>query len=59
MIGAGWAFYAGCAVATACAIYHLALIRTRTREGCMRAFRHNNWIGAAIFAGTVLDYTLR
>ena len=59
MIGAGWVFYAGCAVAGVCAIYHFVLIRTRTRDGCMRAFRHNNWIGAAIFAGTVLDYTLR
>ena len=59
MIGAGWVFYAGCAVTGVCAIYHFVLIRTRTRDGCMRAFRHNNWIGAAIFAGTVLDYTLR
>jgi 4-hydroxybenzoate polyprenyltransferase len=59
MIGAGWAFYAGCAIAAVCVIYHFVLIRTRTRDGCMRAFRHNNWIGAAIFAGTVLDYALR
>ena len=59
MIGAGWVFYAGCAVTGVCAIYHFVLIRTRTRDGCMRAFRHNNWVGAAIFVGTVLDYTLR
>ena len=59
MIGAGWAFYAGCAIAAVFATYHFVLIRTRTRDGCMRAFRHNNWVGAAIFAGTVLDYALR
>ncbi len=59
MIGAGWAFYAGCAVAAAFAIYHFVLIRTRTRDGCMQAFRHNNWVGAAIFAGTAIDYALR
>ena len=58
-IGAGWAFYAGCAVAAACVIDHFVLIRTRTRDGCMRAFRHNNWVGAAIFAGTAVDYALR
>jgi 4-hydroxybenzoate polyprenyltransferase len=59
MISAGWAFYTGCAVAAAFAIYHVVWIRTRTRDGCMRAFRHNNWVGAAIFAGTALDYALR
>ncbi len=58
-INAGWPFYAGCAVAAALAAYHFLLIRNRSRDGCMRAFRHNNWIGAAIFAGTALDYALR
>ena len=29
------------------------LIRGRSREGCFRAFRHNNWVGLAIFAGIV------
>lgn len=59
MINAAWPFYAGCAVAAALAIHHLTLIRPRSRDGCMRAFRHNNWVGAAIFAGTALDYALR
>ena len=31
------------------------LIRTRTRDGCFKAFRHNTWVGAAVFAGIVLD----
>ena len=35
--------------------YHYRLIRSRTREGCFKAFLHNNWIGAAIFAGIVAD----
>ena len=59
IIGAGWPFYSGCAVAASFAIYHFVLIRSRSRDGCMRAFRHNNWVGAAIFAGTALDYALR
>ena len=58
-IGAGWAFYAGCATAFAFALYHYLLIRTRTRDGCFRAFRHNNWVGLAVFAGTAVDYALR
>ncbi len=58
LISAGWPFYVGCLVAGALAAYHFVLIRTRTRESCMRAFRHNNWVGAAMFAGTVADYVL-
>jgi 4-hydroxybenzoate polyprenyltransferase len=49
-----WPFYAGLAVAAAMMLYHWRLIRGRTREGCFRAFRHNNWVGGAIFAGIVL-----
>ena len=48
-----WTFYAGLAVAAAMMAYHWTLIRGRTREGCFRAFRHNNWVGGAIFAGIV------
>jgi 4-hydroxybenzoate polyprenyltransferase len=58
-IGAHWPFYAGCAAALGCALYHYTLIRGRTREGCFRAFRHNSWLGLAVFAGTALDYLLR
>ena len=58
MINAGWPFYAGCAVVAALAGYHFLLIRDRSREGCLRAFKHNNWAGAAVFAGTVLDHAL-
>jgi 4-hydroxybenzoate polyprenyltransferase len=50
-------YYAGLVVAAAMAWYHYRLIRTRTREGCFKAFLHNNWLGAAVFAGIVLDTT--
>jgi 4-hydroxybenzoate polyprenyltransferase len=59
MMGAGWPFYAGCAIAAALALYHFVLIRGRSRDGCLRAFRHNNWVGMAVFASTALDYALR
>ncbi|HYY59868.1 MAG TPA: 4-hydroxybenzoate octaprenyltransferase [Burkholderiales bacterium] len=49
-----WPYYAGLAVAGGMMVYHWFLIRARTREGCFRAFMHNNWVGAAIFAGIVL-----
>jgi 4-hydroxybenzoate polyprenyltransferase len=48
-----WPYYAGLALAGAMMVYHWLLIRGRTREGCFRAFMHNNWVGGAIFAGIV------
>ena len=63
MVGAlarlNWPFYLGWLVGLAIAQYHYTLIRTREREGCFKAFRHNNWVGAAIFAGLFADLTVR
>ena len=53
-----WPYYAGLGVAAALMGHHYLLIRGRSREGCFKAFRHNNWVGAAIFAGIVLSYAL-
>jgi len=55
-VGLGWAYYAGLAVAAGIALYHYTLIRNRNREQCFKAFLHNNWFGAAVFAGVALDY---
>ena len=40
------------------ALWHFKLIRTRSRDGCFKAFRLNHWLGFAVLAGTVLDYAL-
>ena len=58
-LGLRWWFAAGVAVAAAIACYHYTLIRGRERDPCFYAFRHNNWLGAAVFAGVALDYALR
>ena len=50
----GVGFAAGILVAAAIAFYHWTLIRDRERMACFAAFRHNNWLGAAVFAGFVL-----
>ena len=49
-------FAAGVFAAACMALYHYQLIRTRDRMQCFHAFRHNNWLGAALFAGVALDY---
>ena len=55
----GALYYAGIVVAMAMALYHYTLIRDRSREGCFKAFMHNNWLGAAVFAGMALDFAVR
>ncbi len=55
----GWPYYAGLLVAAGIAAYHYALIRRRERTLCFKAFLHNNWLGAAVFAGIGLDYLVR
>jgi len=57
--GGGLFFLAGLAVAAGIMAYHYTLIRERDRPKCFKAFLHNNWVGAAIFAGWVVDYLLR
>jgi 4-hydroxybenzoate polyprenyltransferase len=51
-----WPYYLGLLVAAAMMGYHWFLIRDRSREGCFKAFRHNNWVGGVIFAGIALSY---
>jgi len=52
----GLAFYSGLGIAAALALYHYTLIRDRERMRCFKAFLHNNWIGASIFAGIAVDF---
>lgn len=50
-----WPYYAGLVAAAALALYHFRLIRKREREACFAAFLHNRWLGAAVFAGLLLN----
>ena len=54
----GWPYYAGLGIALTLACYHLWLIRGRDPHACFRAFLHNVWIGAAVFAGIVANFLL-
>lgn len=53
-----WPYYLGLTAAAGVMLYQHTLIRSRSREGCFRAFRHSNWIGFAVFAGIALAYLL-
>jgi len=58
-LGLGRVFLVGMGVAAAQALWHFTLIRSRSRDGCFRAFRANHWLGFAVFAGVVGDLALR
>jgi len=59
LAGLGFAWHLGLLAACAIAGYHYTLIRARDRADCFKAFRHNNWVGGAIFAGLFIDLLLR
>ncbi len=54
-IGLDGHFAVGWAAALACAALHVWWIRDRDPAQCFRAFRHNHWLGLAVFAGIVFD----
>ena len=58
-LGLGRWFLAGVAAGAAQAAWHFTLIRSRSRDGCFKAFRLNHWLGFAVFVGVALDLALR
>jgi 4-hydroxybenzoate polyprenyltransferase len=57
-LGFGLLYWLGWAAAAGCACYHYTLIRNRERMPCFAAFRHNNWLGGALFAGIAAHYVV-
>ncbi|HEX2139478.1 MAG TPA: 4-hydroxybenzoate octaprenyltransferase [Woeseiaceae bacterium] len=54
----GW-YYGSLVLVAVLMAYHQWLARGRDPQGCFEAFQHNHYIGMAVFAGIVLDYTFR
>jgi 4-hydroxybenzoate polyprenyltransferase len=55
----GYLYFIGVVVAGLIAGYHYTLIHGRERDKCFKAFLHNTWFGAAIFAGFVAELNLK
>ena len=51
----GITYFLGLGAASGIASYHYTLIRDRQRDSCLKAFLHNNWFGAVVFIGVVLQ----
>jgi 4-hydroxybenzoate polyprenyltransferase len=52
-------FYVAIGLALAQAAWHYGLIRSRSRDGCFKAFRLNHWLGFTVFAGIALGFALK
>lgn len=55
----GYWYHLSLAAAAMLSVYQQYLVRERNPEQCFKAFLNNNWLGAAVFAGIVLDYATR
>ena len=51
-------FYLGLLIAAMLFIYQLRLSKDRERNACLQAFLNNNWVGAVVFFGIFLHYSL-
>ena len=55
IVASPW-WWVGVAAASVQVVWHGTLIRTRTRDGCFKAFRLNHWVGLAVFGGIVSGF---
>ncbi len=56
MLGLKRVYSLGLTVSALVACYHYVLIKNRQPDLCFKAFLHNNWVGALIFAGIFFNY---
>jgi 4-hydroxybenzoate polyprenyltransferase len=55
----GSVFYAAMGLALVQVGWHFTLIRSRSRDGCFKAFRLNHWLGLTVFAGIFASNVLK
>ncbi|WP_284320661.1 4-hydroxybenzoate octaprenyltransferase [Dyella acidisoli] len=55
----GWPYWVAIATVAGLFGWQQWLIRNREREACLAAFRHNNWVGLALWIGIVLALAIR
>jgi 4-hydroxybenzoate polyprenyltransferase len=54
-----WPYWLGVAAAGGLFGWQQWLIRNRERDACLAAFRHNNWVGLALWIGIALALAVR
>lgn len=56
--GLGWPYWIALAVTAGLFAYQQWTMRERERQACLSAFRHNNWVGLALWVGIVVALAL-
>ena len=51
----GLYYWIGLGAAMVLVVHEFVIARDRDRDACFRAFLHNHWVGAVIFAGVALE----
>ena len=54
----GTFYYCGISIAALLALYQQHLMRDNSNESYFKSFLHNNYFGAVIFAGLIMDYSI-
>jgi 4-hydroxybenzoate polyprenyltransferase len=52
-------YWGALAISALLVAYEFRIARHREREACFRAFLHNNWVGAALFAGIAIHHAMQ
>ena len=55
LLGYGVVYYLALIGAAILIAFQYPMIKARDREGCFRAFLHNNWVGGVIFLGIFIE----
>lgn len=56
VLNLAWPYYVGLMSALGVVFYHYQLIKNREEAKCFKAFLHNNWLGAILFFGILINY---
>ena len=56
VLNVAWPYYFGLMSALGVVFYHYQLIKNREDAKCFKAFLHNNWLGAILFFGILINY---
>ncbi|MEO6518294.1 MAG: 4-hydroxybenzoate octaprenyltransferase [Pseudoxanthomonas sp.] len=54
----GLYYWGALGMAAVLVVYEFRIARYRERDACFRAFLHNNWVGAVVFAGIAMHFAL-
>jgi len=54
-----WPYFVGLAAAAGLFVYQMWIMRGRDRDACFTAFRNNNWVGMALWAGIAVSLAMK